>query len=336
MYFREEDAMNENKFQRSKVAFVWLLVALAPVILFLCVLAGAVPLSFRELTIPSGQAILTLRLGRILCGFAVGAGLACSGVVLQALLRNPLADPYVLGVSSGAALGVAAAIIAGIAGIYVLPLCAFAGAVIVLAIVLLLAYRRGTTNIYALLLSGIIVGSICSSLLMLIISIAPLEGLHSITWWMLGNLQVTSLPLLVFAAVLVAVGFAGVWLMARQLNALALGREMAHHLGVPIGAVVTGAVILATLMTAAAVAVSGLIGFVGLIIPHLVRLVIGPDHRRLVPASALAGGLFLVICDTAARTIWAPVEIPVGVITALIGGPLFLFLLRRSSRGWFE
>jgi iron complex transport system permease protein len=241
----------------------------------------------------------------------------------------------VLGVSSGAALGASAAIIAGLAGIYLLPLCAFAGAVIVLAVVLLLAYQGGTTNVYSLLLSGIIVGSICSSVLMLVISIAPLEGLHSITWWMLGNLQVISFPLLAFASALIALGFAGIWFLARQLNALALGREMAHYLGVRSGAVIIGAVILATLATAAAVAMSGLIGFVGLIIPHLVRLIIGPDHRRLVPASALAGGLFLVICDTVARTIFAPVEIPVGVITALIGGPFFLFLLRRSSRGWF-
>lgn len=326
---------NPDAFNGRKVFFLWLLVVLVPVVLFLCALVGAVPLGLRDWQTPAGQAILALRFGRIICGFMVGAGLACSGVVLQALLRNALADPYVLGISSGAALGVAAAIIAGIGGMYILPLCAFAGAVVVLAAVLLLAYQRGATNIYALLMSGIIIGSICSSVLMLIISIAPLEGLHGITWWMLGNLQVSSFPLLTFASLLITAGFAGIWLIARQLNALTLGREIAHHLGVPAGAVIIGAVILATLTTAASVALSGLIGFVGLIVPHLMRLIVGTNHRRLVPAAALAGGLFLTICDTAARTIWAPIEIPVGVITALIGGPFFLFLLRRSSRGWF-
>jgi len=322
---------------RSKIRLPLLpLLAMAtPPVLFFCVLVGAVPLNLRDWHSPAMQAIIMLRVGRIVCGFMVGAGLACSGVVLQALLRNPLADPYVLGVSSGAALGAAAAIILGLGGMWTIPLCAFAGAIAVLAMVLFLACRGGIANIYGLLLSGIIVGSICSSVLMLIISIAPMEGLHNITWWMLGNLQVRSFPLLAAGSIFVASGFVFIRLMARQLNALALGREMAHYLGVPTGAFILGAVALATLTTAAAVAMAGLIGFVGLIIPHLMRLLTGPDHQRLVPASALAGGLFLVICDTAARTILAPVEIPVGVITALIGGPFFLVLMRRRSGGWF-
>ena len=327
---------NSGAARGRRALYVWLLAALAPVVFLLCAFAGAAPLAFGEWSTPQGQAILSLRLSRIICGFMAGAGLACSGVVLQALLRNPLADPYVLGVSSGAALGAAAAIMAGAAGIYLLPLCAFAGAAAVLALVLLLARQGGVTNVYSLLLSGIIVGSICTSILMLLISIAPVEGLHSITWWMLGNLQVTSLALLAFASALITAGFAGIWLMARKLNALTLGREMAHYLGVRSGPAILWAVVLATISTAAAVAMTGLIGFVGLIIPHLARLVFGPDHRVLVPASALAGGLFLVICDTFARTIMAPVEIPVGVITALIGGPFFLFLLRRRPGGWFS
>lgn len=328
--------MQINEFNGRRAFPVWLLALVAPPVLFCCVLFGASGLSIDDWQTSVGRAVITLRVSRIVCGFVVGAGLACSGVVLQALLRNPLADPYVLGVSNGAALGAAAAIIAGLGGMFALPLFAFMGALTALLVVLLLAYRGGTTNIYSLLLSGIIVGSICSSVLMLIISIAPIEGMHGITWWMLGNLQATSIPLLAGGAILIGTGFVLVWLMARQLNALALGGEMAHHLGVPVKAVIIIFVVLATLTAASAVALAGLIGFVGLIIPHLMRLVVGPDHQRLVPASALAGGLFLAICDTAARLVLAPIEIPVGVVTALIGGPFFIFLLRRRAGGWFE
>lgn len=316
---------------------IWILLAITPLAMGACLLLGAANLAMHDWSTPLGRAILGLRASRLAAGFVVGGALAGAGVVLQALLRNPLAEPYVLGVSGGSALGVALAIFLGAAGVFTLASSAFTAGVLALAIVYLLAYRSGVPSLYALLLSGVIISAICSSLLMLIISIAPAEGLHSITWWMLGNLQVTSLPLLLFSSALILVAFGGIWLMARELNALTLGHEMAHHLGVRTRLVVTVGLGLATLMTAAAVAVAGLIGFVGLIVPHVMRSIVGPDHRRLIPAATLAGGLFLALGDTLARTVAAPIEIPVGVITALVGGPFFLVLLRRRRHGaWNE
>ena len=316
---------------------VWILLVITPLIMGACLFVGAANLAIQDWPTPLGHAILGLRASRIAAGFVVGGALACSGVVLQALLRNPLAEPYVLGVSGGSALGAALAIFFGAAGVFTLSSSAFAAGVLALAIVYLLAHQSGVPSLYALLLSGVIISAICSSLLMLIISLAPAEGLHSITWWMLGNLQVTSLPLLTVSTALVLAAFSGIWLMARELNALTLGHEMAHHLGVRTRLVVSVGLGLATLMTASAVAVAGLIGFVGLIVPHVMRSVVGPDHRRLIPAATLAGGLFLTLCDTLARTLIAPIEIPVGVVTALVGGPFFLVLLRRRRHGgWSE
>ncbi len=319
-------------------ALVWLLLTLTPLILGASLLLGAGGFSQLDWHNAIGRAILALRLHRVIAGFVVGAGLASSGVVLQALLRNPLADPYILGVSSGAGLGAALAIVSGLAAITgVLPLSAFGAAILTLSLVVLLAHHGGAPSIYGLLLSGVIISAMCSSILMLIISLAPIEGLHSITWWLLGNLQVMSSRLLLISSLLIAIGMLGIWGLARDLNALTLGREMAYHLGIRTELAVGLGLGLATLTTAAAVSLAGLIGFVGLIVPHYMRSLVGPDHRRLVPAAALAGGWFLVLCDTLARTALAPREIPVGVITALIGGPFFLMLLRqRRKHGWLE
>jgi iron complex transport system permease protein len=287
----------------------------------------------------TGRAVFFLRLNRVLAGFAVGAGLSCAGAVLQALLRNPLAEPYVLGVSSGAGLGAAIAILTGLAAysVFVLPLMAFLCALLTLAVVYALAGSGGRMSIYSLILSGVIVSSVCSSLLMFLIAIAPIEGLHSVMWWMLGDLQVPSRSLFLVCSGLIAFGIAAVWLMAPELNALALGEDMAHHVGVRTGVAVTLGLLLATLIASAAVGLVGLIGFVGLIVPHAVRGVLGPDHRRLIPGAALAGGVFLAVCDAVARTVLAPIEIPVGVITALVGGPFFLAILRNRRRHrWVE
>ena len=323
----------------KKRNIAWWLLAAAPVWLALCMFAGVSRLGITDWQSDIGRRILWVSANRVVAGFMVGAALSCAGVVLQALLRNPLADPYVLGVSGGAALGAATAIFMGLsaAGALVIPGCAFASGVATLAAVYFISRQGGSSSMYGLLLSGVIVSSICSSLLMLIISLVPVEGLHSITWWMLGNLQVMSLPLLAACSVLIAIGIAGAFLVARELNALTLGWETAHHLGVRAQLAVKAGLALATLATAAAVGLAGLIGFVGLIIPHLARNIMGPDHRRLIPAAAVAGGIFLTLCDTAGRILFMPLEIPVGVITALIGGPFFLVLLRRKKQqGWLE
>ena len=258
--------------------------------------------------------------------------------MLQALLRNPLAEPYVLGVSSGAGLGAALVIMLGLAArsAFALPAGAFLCALATLALVYAFARQHGRTSIYGLLLSGVILSSVASSLLMLLLSLASTEGLHGITWWLLGNLQSDSPATLALGSALIAVSFAVVWWLARDLDALTLGPEMAHHLGISPALVTVLGLGCATLLTAAAVAMSGLIGFVGLIVPHALRTLVGPGHRRLLPTAALAGGCFLVACDAFARTAFAPIEVPVGVVTALLGGPFFLWLLRRRAAGWME
>ncbi len=311
-----------------------LVLGLAPLILALCVLMGPSGIGLPDLDLQ--RDILGLRLSRVLAGFIIGAALSCSGVVFQAVLRNPLAEPYVLGVSSGAGLGAALAILTGFAGAFTtaLPLCAFLMAVCTLAIVYSLSSHSSTPSLYGLILSGVIVSSVCSSLLMFIVSATSLEGMHNILWWMLGNLDMPSDQVLGLSAVLVTAGCAGLWLMARELNALTLGHQMAHHLGIRVKAAILTALLLATLLAATAVGVAGLIGFVGLMVPHIMRRLVGSDHRHLIPAAAIGGGAFLAVCDALARTVM-PVEIPVGVITALLGGPFFLVLLkRRRTPGW--
>lgn len=316
---------------------VLLLLAATPCVLASCLFFGAAGIGLPRLGEPAGRAIVLLRLYRVSAGFVIGAGLSCAGAVLQALLRNPLAEPYVLGVSGGAGLGAAVAIATGLAAVSPLsvPAAAFVAAAATLALVYALGSSGGRISIYGLVLSGVIVSSLCSSLLMFIVALVPADGLHSILWWMLGNLQVSDRALFFACVLLIVPSVLGIWAMSRELNALTLGQEMAHHLGLPTGAVIAGGLALSTLITGAAVGMAGLIGFVGLIVPHVVRSLTGPDHRRLVPASALFGGMFLAVSDAVARTVLAPREIPVGVVTSLVGAPFFLFILRRRRRrGW--
>jgi len=218
-----------------------------------------------------------------------------------------------------------------------LPLAAFVAAVATLAIVFALAGNRGSTSVYGLILSGIIVSAICSNLLMFLIATAPKEGSHSVIWWMLGDLDPASPSLLMVSSIIIAAGGIGLWALAPELNALTLGRETAHNIGIRTPLFVILALVLATLITASAVCVAGLIGFVGLIVPHVMRSVMGPDHRLLIPAAAVGGGVFLAVCDAVARTVLAPIPIPVGVVTALCGGPFFLMILRRKRKAlWVE
>jgi iron complex transport system permease protein len=278
--------------------------------------------------------IIQLRVARILLGVIAGAGLSVAGVIFQSLLRNPLAEPYVLGVSSGSGLGAAIAILLGInaLGAWTLPGMAFAGALGTILLVYSLAQTgSGAIPVHTLLLSGAIVNAVLASILMFLVSIAPSEDLHSVVWWLLGNLQVFDWQLLRVVAVVVAAGLAVCIVLARDLNLMTFGEEAAAHLGLHVEQTKKLFFIVASLMTGATVAACGLIGFVGLMVPHSVRLVVGPDHRRLVPASALAGAAFLVLADGFARIVIAPQEIPIGVITAFLGGPFFLFLLRRKK-----
>lgn len=309
-----------------------LLLLAMPVALVLCLLAGPAGFGLPDTATFAGRALLELRLLRVVTGFVVGAALALSGCALQAVLRNALAEPYVLGVSSGGSLGAALAIVTGLT--QWTPLALPAGAFVVGGLTLLLVcLASGRAGQYApntLILVGVVAGSMLSSLLMLVLSLASTRAVHSITWWMLGNLQATSWPLVLTVVALVAVSAALLFSQSHALNALLLGRLTARHLGVETRIALPLVLGAAALATSAAVSLSGVIGFVGLIVPHALRRLTGASHRRLLPAAALCGGTFLVVCDALARLLFAPREIPVGVVTALTGGPFFLYLLLRN------
>jgi cobalamin transport system permease protein len=275
-----------------------------------------------------------IRLPRVLVGALVGAALSTAGVVFQALLRNPLADPFVLGISGGAALGGVAVLALGASiglGAGAVPFAAFAGALATTALLFGAAGLRGRLAATTLLLTGVVFNAFASAAIVFLASLGGMMEGTSIFLWLIGNLAGRA-ELLAPLAVLVAIGLGCALPHARALNLLALGEDSAEQLGVPVERAKRWLLLATALMVGAAVSVSGLIGFVGLIVPHALRLVLGPDHRLLVPASALAGAAFLVVCDAAARSVLAGRELPVGAITALAGGPIFLLLLRRQQR----
>ncbi|MCI0434020.1 MAG: iron ABC transporter permease [Gemmatimonadetes bacterium] len=279
--------------------------------------------------------VVDLRLPRAALALVVGGGLALTGAVFQALLRNPLAEPYVLGVSGGAAVGAVAAILTGLAGVAVwaLPLAAFAGAILAIVLVFTIALRVGRgLDTRVLLLAGVVIGAFFNAVILLLLTFAEAETFRSAVFWMMGSLAAAGWPSVLIAAAYTLPLAIALIAFARAFNLLALGDDTALFLGVRAGRVKTIAYIVASLIVAAAVAACGVIGFVGLIVPHALRLLWGSDHRLLLPASFLAGGAVLLITDTAARTIAAPAELPVGVITALIGVPLFVVVLTRSFR----
>lgn len=277
------------------------------------------------------QAILfALRLPRVLTAAALGGLLGVAGVAFQALLRNPLADPYVLGVSGGASLGGVVALLAGFAGLGV-PLAAFVGALASLVAIERIATSDGRLTVFTLLLTGAIFNSFSAALIYFLQSVASREELSAIVFYLMGRVPSSGLVALV---TLWAAGFAitvALFASARDFNALTAGEEGAQQLGVDVERLKRRTFVLGSLATALAVASAGLIGFVGLVVPHLLRRLIGPDHRLLLPAAFLGGATFLVLADLAARTLAAPTELPVGVVTALLGGPFFLLLLRRRG-----
>jgi len=282
----------------------------------------------------SSVILLQVRLPRVLLGFMVGGSLAGVGVGLQALLRNPLADPYVLGISSGAALGAAVAILFGIGttgvAIHALPLCAFAGGLMAIVLVYRIAATYGRLPIHTLLLAGVILNAILSALIMFITSIMDPNRSFSVMFWLMGTLAAPDYPAMAVLLLYLVVGGSILLWQTPSLNLLTLGEESASSLGVEVETVKRTVFFTSALLTGAAVSMSGMIGFV---IPHAVRMVVGADHRLLLPASALVGGTFLVAADTVARTVLAPAEIPVGIVTALGGGPLFIYLLVYRKSG---
>ncbi len=304
---------------------------------------GAVHLTSQEiLAILAGRGdasarfiVLELRLPRVLLGMLVGGGLALAGAVLQALLRNPLAEPYILGISGGAAAGVVAILALGLASAasWFLPSAAFGGALLAIALVFgVAASADRRLDVRVLLLAGVVVGAFFSACIALILSLSDAPTVRTAILWMMGSLSGAGWRTVAIVAVYTLPAAFLLMGLARALNVMAIGEETASYLGTEVERTKRVAYGVASLLAAAGVAFTGVIGFVGLVVPHAVRLLTGPDHRTLLPLSFLAGAAFLTITDLVARTALAPTEIPIGVITAFIGVPFFLFLLRRSLR----
>ena len=278
--------------------------------------------------------VLGVRLPRLVLGLLVGAALATAGAVFQALLHNPLADPYVLGVSGGAALaGIAVLALGGLLALptTLVPVAAFAGGLLATLLLYGVAGVRGRSSPTALLLTGVVFNAFASAGIVFLASVAGFFEGSRIFLWLIGHLSAVDIDAAGIVAASVGVGLVAALVLARSLNLLALGDETASQLGIPVEAHRRWLLLATSLMVGAAVAVSGLIGFVGLIVPHSLRLVVGSDHRLLIPATALTGAGFLVLCDTVARSVLDGRELPVGAVTALVGGPLFIFLLRRAQ-----
>lgn len=325
----------------SRAALVLVLAAAAAAAVLLSVRYGAVTLSTGETLdallgtgSPANRTIVRdLRMPRALLGVLVGGGLALAGAVFQALLRNPLAEPYILGISGGSATGAVAVLALGwvAAGSWVLPGAAFAGALVAILLVFRVAAAADRTlDVRVLLLAGVVVGAFFTACIAFVLSVAEAQTVRSAVLWMMGSLAgadwgaVGVAALYTLPAALVILG------LSRALNLMAVGEETAGYLGTDVERVKRIAYAVASLLTAAGVAVAGVIGFVGLIVPHGVRLVVGSDHRILLPLSFLAGAAFLTMADVLARMALRPTEIPIGVVTAFVGVPLFLVLLRRS------
>lgn len=291
-------------------------------------LSGKTPASEEELI------LFSVRLPRILFAGIVGASLSLGGVVFQALLRNPLADPYVLGISGGSALGAIIGIVLGASSFYLgVPFLAFSGALITVFLVFIVAGGpRGVLLDNSLLLAGVVVNSFFSAAILFALSIVNSMELHSISFWLMGDLSRVALKEIAVAALCLGACFVILYMQARKLNLMVQGEETALQLGVNVRATKYVLLIVTSLITSVAVSLAGIIGFVGIMVPHMMRLVFGSDHRLLMPAAALFGASFLVVADTLARIVIAPAELPVGVITALCGAPYFIFLMRRKGR----
>lgn len=305
--------------------------------------SGSVGMSFKKIaeTVLGAKGtaeysiLFDIRFPRILLGFAVGGSLSLAGVILQGIFRNPLVEPYTLGISGGAATGVCLNIVLGLGhslGILSLPLCGFLGAIVVITVIYSLSMRKGVLKIQGLLLTGVMISFISSSLVMFIMAVSRAEDLHGIVFWIMGSLEEPNWLLIKSALLISGLGLVSSYIFCLDLNAFSLGEEEALHLGVNVERTKRLLFIIASLLTGLSVSVAGIIGFVGLIIPHFVRMLAGSDHRILLPGSFLAGGAFLIFCDTLARTVISPLELPVGVITGILGGSIFVYVLTKKRK----
>jgi iron complex transport system permease protein len=315
---------------------------IAACILSLCLGTTRIPIKNVLSLLLSGKGsdiehsiIFGIRLPRIILGIAVGSALSVSGVVLQSIFRNPLVEPYTLGISGGAALGVCLNLVLRLnqkISILSLPLSGFIGAICAIFAVYFLSIRRGTLHLHTMLLIGVMISFILSSLIMLIMAISHIEDLHGIILWTLGSLQEPNLLLVKITFAISIFGLFVSYLFSKELNALLLGEEEALHLGVDVEKTKRILFFLSSILTGCSVAVAGIIGFVGLVVPNFARMLFYGDHRVLLLSSALSGAAFLVVCDTIARMLIAPLELPIGVITGIIGGTVFVYFLQKRKK----
>jgi len=309
-----------------------------------CSLAGAEQVSLRAAQAggdplspnPDFEILMHVRVPRIILAAIVGAALAGAGVTFQAVLRNPLADPYILGISSGAGLGAMLAVISGVHwtlwGRSPIAVFAFAGALGTVWLVWVIGRVTGKFHVTGLLLAGVVVNACFSAVIMFLTSIAKSQDVYATIFWLMGNMNEEDFFVLWAGAGAVGAGLIALFFLSPRLNAISFGATDAQSMGIDVRRTQLLAFGISAFITAIAVSLSGLIGFVGLIVPHAVRLVFGPDHRQLLPLSALVGAMFLVAADTVARIVVAPAQLPVGVITAMVGGPFFLILLMRYNK----
>jgi len=276
--------------------------------------------------------IWRIRFPRVLLATVVGATLSLGGLVFQALLRNPLAEPFILGVSGGSAIGAIIGILLGLSRFPGICFTSFLGSLATLVLILVMSTGKSVLRKDALLLSGVMVNAFCSAIIMFLISITQDARLHNIIFWLMGDLSAADLPQVVALGAILLPCFILVFVFSHAMNLLLMGKDMALTMGINIRAVTITLLVVTSFMVSATVSFSGLVGFVGLVIPHLLRLVLGPDHRILVPACLFGGAAYLVLCDLLARTLPQQGEMPAGVITALIGAPLFIILLKKSRK----
>ncbi|AZK48279.1 FecCD family ABC transporter permease [Paenibacillus lentus] len=302
-------------------------------------LPGIGSLITSDWDISAEQIVLQVRLPRVLLGMLVGGSLAVAGAAFQGVLRNPLADPFTLGVSSGAAVGAATLIFFGwqfsLVGVFTLPIVAFVTGACTLLVVMWLARENGKIPIESLILSGVVMQSFLGAIVSFLTAMSK-KTINEIMYWTMGSLSLRGWSYTIILLPYLVIGMLFLWSKARSLNLLALGERHAAHSGLNVDRTKVLVLLVATLMTAAAVSVSGVIGFVGLVIPHMIRLMTGPDYRLIIPLSALGGGIFMMWSDLAARTVLAPTEIPLGVVTAFVGAPFFAYLLYRNKKRRME
>jgi iron complex transport system permease protein len=321
------------------------MVALLVVVCCAAMLLGTAEISFdqlpaifhasRENQVEVARLILLdIRLPRIILAASVGFALALGGLVFQALLRNPLADPFILGVSSGSAFGAILGIILGFGSGFGVPALSFGGALATLVLLLSLGTRRIGMESSTILLTGVIINAFFSAMIMFFVSVSADSKLHSMLFWLYGDLSQTSYSSISLIGAVVLFSSLLIYFFANRLNLLTAGESSALRMGVEVAKTKLALLVIVSLMIGTVVAFSGLIGFVGLIVPHLARMAFGSDHRLLIPVTAIGGALFLVLADTLARTLIAPSELPVGVISAFVGAPFFLYLLLAKGSRW--